>query len=121
MRNSPQYVDGANPEDEDGPELRDVSTDQAEDGDNEEDESQHHGQCRVMKGPGDAREEDRFSGAFLRVSRASVPQCSAFRSRSHFDGHLGAVGTGCPRIVPGQRSIHSWLYARAHGAHRRLR
>jgi hypothetical protein len=58
MRNSPQHVECANHEEEDGPELRDVSTDEAEDGDTEEDESQHHGQRRMVKGPGDAGEED---------------------------------------------------------------
>jgi hypothetical protein len=58
MWNSPQNVECTDYEDEDGPEFRDVPTDEAEDGDTEEDESQHHGQRRMVKRPGDAGEED---------------------------------------------------------------
>ena len=41
-----------------GPQPRYVSTDEAEDGYAEEDEPQHHGQRRMVKGPGDAGKED---------------------------------------------------------------
>lgn len=58
MWNSPQHVECTDCKDEDGPQFRDVPTDEAEDGDTEEDEPQHHGQRRMVEGPGDAGEED---------------------------------------------------------------
>ena len=54
------------------PELRDVSTDEAEDGDTEEDESEHHGQRRMVKGPGDPGKEDHSTGTFLWIYRTPV-------------------------------------------------
>jgi hypothetical protein len=70
--NRSQYVECPDHEDEDGPELRDVSTDEAEDGHTEEDESQYDGERRMVEGTGDAGEEDHRSGAFLWVPGTSA-------------------------------------------------
>ena len=72
-RNGPQHVQCAYDENDDGPELRNMTADEAVDRDSHEDESQEDRQAGMMKGPCDTGKKDHVLEAFRLVSQGTEP------------------------------------------------